>query len=425
MKINRWPSIAPRVVPFLLMACSTPPGENTSRPSGGTGASTGNPSSGGAGGAGGGNTGGADNTGATGGGITPPPDRRDAAIDVGKDAPSCSAVEAENDVIVITTVTPIDLYFLVDKSGSMLTSDVPGTPTRWAALSTAIGSFADASAMDGGSAGIGVGMAFFPITTVGDAGALVSSCNLADYARAVVPVAPLPGNAAALKNGIAAIMPSGGTPTAPALQGAVQVATAYQMAHIDRKVAIVLATDGEPNDCSSTASGVAAIASAAFMQTPRLLTYVLGIGPSTGPLDSIASAGGTTKAFMVTASGADQLLQALNQIRVQTQVQTGTKISCSQKIPPSTGTQMLDYGAAVVTTTIGTMTLRPPKVADAAACGTSDGWYYDDPMKPTIITFCPVTCSALSPDSGKSRVAISIPCVPPPIEPPHEPHPLW
>jgi hypothetical protein len=333
---------------------------------------------------------------------------------VGNDA-ACSAVEVENEIIITTTVNPIDLYFLVDKSGSMLTSDVAGNPTRWAALSTAIGAFADSSTMDGGAAGISVGMTFFPITTV-DAGALVSSCNLADYARAVVPIAPLPGNAAAMKSGIAAITPSGGTPTAPALQGAVQVATAYQMAHPDRKVAIVLATDGEPNDCSSTAFGVAGIASAAFMQRPSLPTYVLGIGPSTGPLDTIASAGGTNAAFMVTSSGADQLLQALNQIRTQTQVQTGTKISCSQKLPPPTGTQVLDYSAAVVTTTVGTTTLRPPKVADAAACGSSDGWYYDDPTKPTMITFCPLTCSALSPDSGKSRVAISIPCV---VEPPH------
>lgn len=412
MKLSQWPSVAVGVVPFLLLACSADSTGNSSRPSGGTGASSGNPGSGGSGGngTGGGNTGGS----GIGGGITPP-DRVDAATDVSNDASACSAVEAENDIVITTTVNPIDLYFLVDKSGSMLTSDVAGNPTRWAALSTAMGAFADSSTMDGGAAGISVGMTFFPITTV-DAGALVSSCNLADYARAVVPIAPLPGNAAAMKSGIAAITPSGGTPTAPALQGAVQVATAYQMAHPDRKVAIVLATDGEPNDCSSTAFGVAGIASAAFMQQPSLPTYVLGIGPSTGPLDTIASAGGTKTAFMVTSSGADQLLQALNQIRTQTQVQTGTKISCSQKIPPPTGTHALDYGAAVVTTTIGTTTLRPPKVADAAACGSSDGWYYDDPTKPTMITFCPLTCSALSPDSGKSRVAISIPCV---VEPPH------
>jgi hypothetical protein len=37
-------------------------------------------------------------------------------------------------------------------------------------------------------------------------------------------------------------------------------------------------------------------------------------------------------------------------------------------------------------------------------------------MKPTTITFCPLTCSTLSPDSGKSRVAISIPCL---LQPPH------
>ena len=418
MQSNRCPSLAWGVLPFLLAACSSPSGGSTTRLSGGTGASGGNSNAGGSGGAGGNNTGGFGNVGGNNGGITTP-NPVDAAADVGVDAPTCSAVAAENEVIITTTVLPIDLYFLVDKSGSMLTSDVAGMPTRWAALSTAIGQFVDSSMIDGGAAGISVGMAFFPITITGDGGGLVSSCNLPDYARAVVPIAVLPGNAAAVKNGMMAIMPSGGTPTAPALQGAVQVATAYQMAHPDRKVAIVLATDGEPNDCSSTAFGVAGIASAAFMQKPSLSTYVLGIGPSTGPLDTIAAAGGTRTALMVTSSGADQLLQALNSIRMQTQVQTGTKISCSQKIPPSTSWQMLDFDAAVVTTTVGTTTVTPPKVADASACGNSEGWYYDNPVMPTSITFCPLTCNALSPDSGKSKVAISIPCLPPPKEPPH------
>ena len=116
MKLNRWPSIACGVVPFLLLACSTPSSTNV-RTLGGTGAAN----SGGSGGsgAGGGNTGGSSNTGGDNGGITPPPKPSDAAIDVAKDAPACSAVEAENEIIINTIVTPVDLYFLVDKSGSM------------------------------------------------------------------------------------------------------------------------------------------------------------------------------------------------------------------------------------------------------------------------------------------------------------------
>jgi hypothetical protein len=429
VKRNRWlPAAAWAIVPIVLSACSA---SDDRAPNGNGKAGAGATSSGGAGGedgrggsdnTGGGNGGGAGGAGGMGGSIIPPP-VPDAAIDarVNEDAPACSALVDENEIIVVTTVSPIDLYFMVDKSGSMTTADMLGSPSRWVALSNAIGTFVDASGSDGGSGGIGMGMAYFPITGATDGGRggnNVSSCNVADYGRAIVDIAPLPGNATSIKNAIAAAAPNGGTPTAPALQGAIQTATAYQAAHPDRKVAIVLATDGQPNDCNSSVPGVAAVAASAFAQSPPLMTYVLGIGTSTGSLDAIAAAGGTRSAYMVTASGSDQLLQALNAIRTQTQTQTGTKIACSQKIPPSSSTRPLDYDAAVVTTTVGTATLRPPKVADLAACGSSDGWYFDHPTNPTTVVFCPATCNALSPEAGKSRVAVSIPCKPPPVDPP-------
>jgi hypothetical protein len=433
---NHWLWAASAVAQLALLACGSPDGPPTSSGSG-KGGSAAAGGGGGAGGNGGASaTGGADNTGGNGnsggfgtggntggaGGIEPPK-MPDAAADtrVNDDAPACSALVDENEVIVVTTVSPIDLYFLVDKSGSMLTADTLGSPTRWAALSSAIGTFVDASGSDAAAGGAGIGMGFFPITGPADGGRggnSASSCNIADYGRASVDIAALPGNAAPIKGAIAATIPNGGTPTSPALQGAVQVATAYQAAHADRKVVIVLATDGLPNDCNSTVNGVAQVAASAFAQTPPLPIYVLGIGPSTGNLDAIAAAGGTRSAYMVTASGSDQLLQALNAIRTQTQTQTGTKIACSQKIPPSSSTRPLDYDAAAVTTTVGSTTLRPPRVAGAAACGTSDGWYFDDPATPTTVIFCPATCSALSPEAGKSRISVSIPCKPPPIEPP-------
>jgi hypothetical protein len=255
-------------------------------------------------------------------------------------------------------------------------------------------------------------MAFFPIGTP------LASCNVVDYATPVVDIAPLPGNAAAIKSAVATQMLGLTTPTVPALQGAIQYGTTYQMAHPDRRVVLVLATDGEPNDCNSNAQAVALAAAAAAAQTPPLNTYVLGIGPSTGNLDAIALAGGTSAAYMVTSSGTSQLLQALNAIRTKTQTQVGTKIACSQKIPPSNSWKALDYAATVVKTTTGDsgVSMAPPRVADRAACGTMEGWYFDDPVQPTTIEFCPATCSAVS--TGKSRLTIAIPCLPPPPMPP-------
>ena len=340
----------------------------------------------------------------------------DASFDhrVTMDAPACSAIVAENEIVVVTTTTPVDLYFVYDKSSSMLLADAIGSPNRWDAMAAAIGAFVDSSAADGGSAGLGIGMTFFPIGTP------LASCNITDYALPVVDVAPLPGNAAAIKNAVATQMLGLTTPTLPALQGAVQYGTTYQMAHPDRRLVLVLATDGEPNDCNSTAPAVASVAAGAAAQMPPLNTYVLGIGPSTGNLDSIAMAGGTNAAYMVTAAGTTQLLQALNAIRTKTQTTTGTKISCSQKIPPSQFSRALDYAATVVKTTTGDagMTMSTPRVADRAACGTMEGWYFDDPKQPTTIEFCPATCSAVSTSTGKSRLTIEIPCLPVPPPPP-------
>jgi len=342
----------------------------------------------------------------------------DAASDhhVTRDAPACSALVAENEIVVVTTTIPVDLYFVYDKSSSMLLADVIGSPNRWDAMAGAISAFVDSSAADGGSAGLGVGIAFFPIGTP------LASCNVADYAVPVVDVGPLPGNAAAIKNAVTSQMLGLTTPTVVAMQGAVQYGTMYQAAHRDRRLVLVLATDGEPNDCSSSAQAVATVAANAAAQMPPLNTYVLGIGPSTGNLDSIAMAGGTNAAFMVTSSGTDQLLKALNSIRSQTQTKVGTKISCTQKIPPSTSAQALDYAATVVRTTTGDAgrsTLQP-RVADLAACGMMEGWYFDDAKKPTTIEFCPATCAAVS--TGKSRLTIEIPCLPLPPPPPSVRH---
>jgi hypothetical protein len=328
------------------------------------------------------------------------------------DAPACSAIVAENEIIVVTTSVPVDLYFVYDKSSSMLLADMLGSPNRWDSMAAAIAAFVDASASDGGSAGLGIGMTFFPIGTP------LASCNVADYALPVVDVAPLPGNAAAIKNAVATQMLGLTTPTVPALQGGVQYGTTYQMAHPDRRLVLVLATDGEPNDCNSNAPAVAAVAATAAAQMPPLNTYVLGIGPATGNLDSIAMAGGTNAAYMVTSAGTSQLLQALNSIRTKTQTTTGTKISCSQKIPPSNSFKALDFANTVVKTTSGDggISTSPPRVADRAACGTMEGWYFDDPKQPTTIEFCPATCATVS--TGKSRLSISIPCLPVPPPPP-------
>lgn len=411
----------------LLAGCSadSTPAGNDRTPTGGT-----TPS--GAGGTGGTSGGSGTGTGGTTGnptgpGTIEPPKIPDASPDRVGD--SCSSIRSENEVKVITTTetkvvtSPVDLYFIVDHSGSMDTVDPGNTQTRWQAQSQALNAFIDQSTADAGvildpdggivtQGELGMGLGWFPIT-IGTGPNANSSCVLTDYVP-VVPIANLPGNASPLKTAIAGMMPNGRTPTRMAMLGAVQYATTYQVANPKRKVAIVLATDGIPNDCQSTVPAVAAVAATAFGGMPSIPTYVLGVGPETGNLDQIAMSGGTKMAYMVTNSGAGALLAAMNAIRTQvtttstTTTNVGTKIACTQLIDPSQ--RDLDWAKASMTREVNGMSTVVPPVADLAACAGAEGWYYDDPKNPTQLVFCPATCDALSPEAGRSRIAIDIPC---------------
>ncbi|MBW2737127.1 MAG: hypothetical protein JRH20_32500, partial [Deltaproteobacteria bacterium] len=48
-----------------------------------------------------------------------------------------------------------------------------------------------------------------------------------------------------------------------------------------------------------------------------------------------------------------------------------------------------------------------PQVANVAACvGDTHGFYYDDVLQPTVITFCPATCGAL----GEGTIKVVFGC---------------
>jgi hypothetical protein len=343
---------------------------------------------GGAGGAGGGGSGGA---GGGGGG--------DVIID--GDAACVAEPRAGEQV-------PLDLFFMVDKSGSMTcpvgqpgmnctNGQMPVPPVnRWTSIKEALNSFASSTA----SNGLGMGLAFFPLMANGNSGSLL--CRPQDYATPVVQIGALPGAAGAIQNALNMPMPAGSTPTVPALSGAVQYATGYAQTHPGRTVAIVFATDGVPTECTSnnnTIDGAEAVAAAALTGTPPIRTYVLGVGPRLDNLNNIAVAGGTTKAHLVESGGSTELITALNEIRKNA-------LTCDYQIPIIPG-KPLDFRYVNIKVRIG----APPameqligRVDDAAACGTSPGWYFDAPVSssPKKITLCPATCDPMLKTMGST-----------------------
>jgi hypothetical protein len=315
-------------------------------------------------------------------------------------------------------LVPLDMYVMLDKSASMQDSN------KWTNVLNALNTFFS----DPGSAGIGVGLKFFPvppsnpppsscdpandlcgeygpciptfnICTGGFAG---DSCDPADYAVPVLGITELPGSQAALQSALASESPNGNsTPTGKAMAGARIYATQWATAHPTHLTYILFATDGEPTGCSGDAQ---AEASAAAAHDPPVKTFVIGVGSGLTFLNGVAQAGGTGQAYLVDSGPGttQQFLDALAEIR-----NTG---ACKFQIPePTMGTPNYD---------LVNVTLDDPnnpgseivvgKVSGPGACGAAGGWYYDDEQNPSYIELCPATCDQVK--DGGLEVSVEIGC---------------
>jgi hypothetical protein len=203
------------------------------------------------------------------------------------------------------------LYLMIDNSGSMDMIDPGQTISRWDSLTQALPIFLN----DPANAGLMVGLDFFP------EGGLSASCNIVDYTMPNVTIDVIPGpnnmQSMALVGAVQGRARGGGTPTTPALTGALQTAKNWQEAHPERSLGVLFMTDGQPTGCTAvcnTVMGAAAVAQTFANDTPRIKTYVLGVGPDTGSLDAIAQAGGTTMAYLATSSTPADVAKALSTI---------------------------------------------------------------------------------------------------------------
>lgn len=396
-------------------------------------------------------------------------------------------------------LVPLDMYIMLDISGSML-SPTAQNVSKWDAVKSALEAFLQ----DKASAGLGVGLQYFPLlkpnaptsctsdASCGDSGpcflrfcqgleargagivpctrnadcrgslngpcialtecslntdfvcAVVgdpcgpdsngtdlgtcqpasthscehtTNCDAAVYATPARPIATLPDAAAALIASIDGTTPKGDTPTAPALSGAIQQASAWAKAHPDHRVVAVLATDGVPTECTPTdINQVAAIAAQGVAATPSIDTFVIGVfGPddvaqrAPSNLDTIALNGGTKSAYIVdtTKDVTAQFLAALDAIR-------GGKLDCAFQIPQPTNGQTLDYTKVNVRVKTGARASDLFYVGTAAGCdAASGGWYYDaDPAQgatPSMIVACPASCTAFQ-AAADASVEIALGC---------------
>jgi hypothetical protein len=300
----------------------------------------------------------------------------------------CESVTAEGEKV------PLDVVIVQDRSGSMVGA-------KWESAVDSIKAFAD----NAGAAGLAVGLTYFP-PIIG------SECSVSVYANLDVDIALLPGNAYAIKESLLTTSPSGGTPMRPALEGGVEAMTDWLALNPTHEGIVILVTDGDPGGCSpNTISDVANIAEGAFLGTPSIRTFVVGMpGATFSNLDQVAAAGGTSSAFDV-SSGTTAFVAALDEIRQQA-------LSCEYILPvpdPSEGTLDFDSVGVDYTPGINENPESIPKVASQGDCGEiSGGWYYDDPADPTRIILCPASCDLVQSGTDNAKVEVILGCIIPP-----------
>jgi hypothetical protein len=295
---------------------------------------------------------------------------------------------------VVAKRVQLDLMLLVDKSGSM--KDFTYGGTKWEAQRKAISSFVNHP----GSAGIAIGMQYFPYNDSYG----YPYCGVSSYANPPVPMGMLPGHAGAITSSLAGQSPLGGTPTLPALTAMLKHMAGVAAANPDHVAAVVLATDGEPTECGllNNVAGVAGVASSYAGGTPPVLTFVIGVGWSLFSLHAIASAGGTGSAFIIDTAQdvTQQFVDALEVIQ--------SSVDCQFQIPtPAQGTPDFEKVNVQYTPQGGAPVVLPR--VDPGKCGSAEGWFYDNPADPKKIVLCPSSCDVVR-SMGQVEIEIVLGC---------------
>ncbi len=293
-------------------------------------------------------------------------------------------------------LAPVDLVLMFDKSGSMDQTPSGSSMSKFQAVKAGLLTFA----ADPSSSGMTAQLTFF------GQGSGSAFCSASTYTSGITTKSTALPDSTVLSAGFSGVSPDGSTPTQAALDGAIAQARALATANPTHKVAIVMLTDGLPQGCSddSDITPAANDAKAAFSAATSIPTYVIGVGDLKTNLDTLAAAGGTSSAYILTdtntATTNSELIAALGSIR-------GKTATCNFALPaPPTG-ETLDVDAVNVqyTDTSGTtQTLTYDE-----NCTSGDGWHYDDVNNPKEIDLCANTCNTVK-TQATGKVSIAFGC---------------
>ena len=279
---------------------------------------------------------------------------------------------------------PLQLLVVLDRSGSMCEKAGGGNGSCNDADSKWKQTTAGLSAFFASEKSKGITATVIPFPPVGGG----NSCEAGPYSSPDPKlIADLP-NASSLSSAIEGLGQANSTPTVGALKGAVAYADSIAS---KGKVAIIVATDGQPNSCSTKGgpADIDLVSNIASGAASKYKTYAIGIGNS-GNLDKIAAAGGTGTAYATNDTAS--LETALSTIR-------GAALTCDYSIPAAPAGQILDFRQVNVVYT--TKDDKAILVKHSADCSDASGWRYDDEAAPKQILLCDGVCGTVKGDTVK------------------------
>jgi hypothetical protein len=406
-------------------------------PSGGGSGGTGQETGGTGGTATGGTAGFSANGGTAGSGEDAGPD----VVDAGPDAPldatfvydapvgdtalnpdtACAASRVE------VTQTPLDMYIMLDRSGSMVEPGYTWTAlsgggisisggdcnynaassplnSRWCYSIYALAGYFNSAAAAGNRAAL----QFYPIP-----GYNCNSPSNNTLSTPVVGYQTLNAGANSLINALNQEVPLGSnTPTKAALHGLAGFTGANQVA--GRITIAILITDGIPNSCAPNDGLTLGAVAAAHLAATGIRTYVIGMtGADYQVLEQIAAPAGAPAHTQYCAPGINpchfyNVGQGDSQVFIDVlQAIQKNAIGCTYSLPTSDA-GIVDPNQIAVQYTPGSgAPIDLTKVNSAGAC-VANAWYYDNSTPPNIV-LCPSTCTKVEADP-QAQVDILVGC---------------
>ena len=299
------------------------------------------------------------------------------------------------------TRQPVYLEFAFDVSGSMGKGDKPwhDRALKWEPVVAATKAFFE----DAKSEGFSAALTFFPADD--------DRCEKASYQTPDVSMQPLPSQA--FGQALDAIGEEdwrGGTPTLHVLEGVFDQIQSEQGGNPGR-YAVVLVTDGYPQDCDD--DSIEAVAELVKSRAAEIPTYVIGVenppiddAPDvTSNLTVVAEAGGTGQAYLIDTGDPTKTTDAfkgtIDAIR-------SAAVSCRLAIPEAPAGQSFDKQKVGVRYLSGA---KETPLSYGADCKATNSWHYDDPAAPRELVLCPDTCKALQNDE-LAELVVDFECEP-------------